>query len=71
MLASTPDGTVCYTDADLRDVAAVLAGAGSAVTLSRPVALIMLASSGTSRTTAPPGRLPASWWTRCPRAATW
>src|SRR6516164_1603421 len=27
MLASTPDGTVCYTDADLRDVAAVLAGA--------------------------------------------
>ena len=26
MLASTPDGAVCYTDADLRDVAAVLAG---------------------------------------------
>jgi hypothetical protein len=45
-LASTPDGTVCYTDADLRDVAAVLAGAGSALTLSRPVALIMLGILG-------------------------
>jgi S-adenosyl methyltransferase len=46
VLASTPDGTVCYTDADLRDVAAVLAGAGSALTLSRPVALIMLGILG-------------------------
>jgi S-adenosyl methyltransferase len=45
-LASTPDGTVCYTDADLRDVAAVLAGAGSALALSRPVALIMLGILG-------------------------
>jgi len=46
MLASTPDGTVCYTDADLRDVAAVLAGAGSALKLSRPVALILLGVLG-------------------------
>jgi hypothetical protein len=46
MLASTPDGTVCYTDADLRDVAAVLAGADSALSLSRPVALIMLGVLG-------------------------
>ena len=46
MLASTPDGAVCYTDADLRDVAAVLAGAGSALSLSRPVALIMLGVLG-------------------------
>ncbi len=46
MLASTPDGTVCYTDADLRDVAAVLAAAGSALRLSRPVALIMLGILG-------------------------
>ena len=46
MLASTPDGTVCYTDADLRDVAAVLAAAGGALDLSRPVALIMLGILG-------------------------
>jgi S-adenosyl methyltransferase len=46
MLASTQDGTVCYTDADLRDVAAVLAAAGSALRLSRPVALIMLGILG-------------------------
>jgi len=46
MLASTPDGAVCYTDADLRDVAAVLAAAGSALDLSRPVALIMLGILG-------------------------
>jgi len=46
MLASTPDGAVCYTEADLRDVAAVLAGAGSALSLSRPVALIMLGVLG-------------------------
>src|SRR5215472_11645299 len=46
MLASTPQGTVRYTDADLRDVAAVLAGAGSALKLSQPVALIMLGILG-------------------------
>src|SRR6267378_5826075 len=46
MLASTPGGAVCYTEADLRDVAAVLAGAGSALSLSRPVALIMLGVLG-------------------------
>ena len=46
MLASTPDGAVCYTEADLRDVAAVLAGAGGALSLSRPVALIMLGVLG-------------------------
>jgi hypothetical protein len=46
MLASTPDGAVCYTDADLHDVAAVLAAAGSALELSRPVALIMLGILG-------------------------
>ena len=46
MLASTPDGAVCYTEADLRDVAAVLAGAGSALSLSRPVALILLGVLG-------------------------
>ena len=46
MLASTPEGTVCYTDADLRDVAAVLAGAASTLDLSKPVALIMLGILG-------------------------
>jgi len=46
MLASTPGGAVCYTDADLRDVAAVLAGAASTLDISRPVALIMLGVLG-------------------------
>src|SRR6266702_3392342 len=46
MLASTPDGAVWDTNADLPDVAAVLAGAGSALSLSRPVALIMLGVLG-------------------------
>src|SRR5690349_23120123 len=46
ILASTPGGAVCYTEADLRDVAAVLAGAGSALSLSRPVALILLGVLG-------------------------
>jgi hypothetical protein len=46
MLASTPEGTVCYTDADLRDVAAVLAGAASTLVLSKPVALILLGILG-------------------------
>jgi hypothetical protein len=46
MLASTPGGAVCYTEADLRDVAAVLACAGSALSLSRPVALILLGVLG-------------------------
>ena len=46
MLASTPEGAVCYADADLRDVAAVLAGAASTLDLSRPVALIMLGILG-------------------------
>ena len=46
MLASTPGGVVSYTDADLRDVAAVLAGAASTLEMSRPVALIMLGILG-------------------------
>ncbi len=46
MLASTPAGAVCYTDADLRDVAAVLAGAASTLDMSRPAGLIMLGILG-------------------------
>jgi S-adenosyl methyltransferase len=46
MLASTPEGTVCYADADLRDVAAVLASAASTLALAKPVALIMLGVLG-------------------------
>jgi S-adenosyl methyltransferase len=46
MLASTPEGAVSYADADLRDVAAVLAGAASTLELSKPVALILLGILG-------------------------
>jgi len=45
-LASTREGAVCYADADLRDVAAVLAGAASTLDMSRPVALILLGILG-------------------------
>ena len=46
MLASTPEGTVSYVDADLRDVTAVLAGLARTLDLERPVALIMLGVLG-------------------------
>ncbi len=46
MLASTPEGTVSYVDADLRDVTAVLAGSARTLDLERPVALIMLGVLG-------------------------
>jgi hypothetical protein len=46
MLASSPEGAVGYVDADLRDVAAVLAGAASTLEVARPVALIMLGVLG-------------------------
>jgi len=46
MLASTPEGAVYYADADLRDVAAVLAAASTTLDLSRPVALVMLGILG-------------------------
>jgi hypothetical protein len=46
MLASTPGGTVGYTDADLRDVAVLLAGAAGTLALSKPVALILLGILG-------------------------
>jgi len=46
MLTSTPEGAVSYADADLRDVAAVLAGAASTLELSKPVALILLGILG-------------------------
>jgi hypothetical protein len=46
MLASTREGAVYYADADLRDVAAVLAAASSTLDLSRPVALMMLGILG-------------------------
>ena len=46
MLASTPEGTVSYVDADLRDVTALLAGSARTLDLERPVALIMLGVLG-------------------------
>ena len=46
MLASTPEGAVCYTDADLRDVAGVLAAAASTLDMSGPTALILLGILG-------------------------
>jgi hypothetical protein len=46
MLASSPEGAVGYVDADLRDVAAVLAGAADTLQVARPVALIMLGVLG-------------------------
>ncbi len=46
MLASTPEGTVSYVDADLRDVTALLAGSVRTLDLERPVALIMLGVLG-------------------------
>ena len=46
MLASRSAGAVSYTDADLRDVAAVLVGAASTLDMSQPVALIMLGILG-------------------------
>jgi O-methyltransferase involved in polyketide biosynthesis len=46
MLASSPKGAVSYIDADLRDVAAVLAGAAGTLEATKPVALIMLGILG-------------------------
>ena len=46
VLASSPTGAVSYIDADLRDVAAVLAGAASTLDMTKPVALIMLGVLG-------------------------
>src|ERR1700730_9566936 len=46
MLASTPEGTVSYVDADLRDVTAVLASSARTLDLEPPVALIMLGVLG-------------------------
>ena len=46
MLAPAPQGAVSYLEADLRDVAAVLAGAAGTLDLSRPTALIMLGVLG-------------------------
>jgi S-adenosyl methyltransferase len=41
ILAGSPTGAVSYIDADLRDVAAVLAGAAGTLDMTKPVALIM------------------------------
>src|ERR1700760_1596238 len=46
MLASTREGAVYYADADLRDVAAVLAAASTTLDPSRPAALILLGILG-------------------------
>jgi O-methyltransferase involved in polyketide biosynthesis len=46
MLASTPEGTVSYVEADLRDVTAVLAVSARTLDLEQPVALIMLGVLG-------------------------
>jgi S-adenosyl methyltransferase len=43
LLTSTPQGSCDYLDADLRDIPAVLAGAGRTLDFSQPVAVLMLA----------------------------
>jgi O-methyltransferase involved in polyketide biosynthesis len=45
-MPNSPDGTVGFVDADLRDVGAVVRGAGSTLDFSRPVALLMLGILG-------------------------
>jgi hypothetical protein len=42
LLTSTPEGATAYLDADLRDTAAILAGAGQTLDFARPVALMLL-----------------------------
>jgi len=46
MLASSPEGVVRYIDADLRDVAAVLADSARTLDHARPVALMLLGVLG-------------------------
>ncbi len=46
VLASSPEGVVRYIDADLRDVAAVLAGSARTLDHTRPVALMLLGVLG-------------------------
>jgi hypothetical protein len=46
MLASSPEGVVRYIDADLRDVAGVLAGSARTLNHARPVALMLLGVLG-------------------------
>ncbi len=46
MLASSPEGVVRYVDADLCDVAAVLAGSARTLDHTRPVALMLLGVLG-------------------------
>lgn len=46
MLASTPQGAVSYADADLRDVASVLAAAAGTLDTAKPTALILLGILG-------------------------
>ncbi len=43
LLTSAPHGSCDYLDADLRDAAAVLTGAGQTLDLNRPAAVLMLA----------------------------
>jgi len=43
LLTSTPQGSCDYLDADVRDTAAILAGAAHTLDLSRPVAVLLLA----------------------------
>ena len=42
LLTSTPEGATAYLDADLRDTAAILAGAAQTLDFARPVALMLL-----------------------------
>jgi len=46
MLASSPEGVVRYVEADLRNVAAVLAGSARTLDHARPVALMLLGVLG-------------------------
>jgi O-methyltransferase involved in polyketide biosynthesis len=42
LLIGTPEGATSYVDADLRDVPAIIEGAGAVLDLNRPVGLVLL-----------------------------
>jgi hypothetical protein len=46
LLKSSPQGATDYLDADLRDPAAIIAGAGKTLDLARPVAVLLLGIMG-------------------------
>ena len=76
MMTSAPGGAIGFVDADMRDTAAIVAGARATLDFGLPVAVLLLFTLSYVADAAEAAAVVPRWWRRCrpaatPRSTTW